>query len=544
MRAPKRIAVGISACLTAVPLLLALVGPALAAATTRYVATTGSDAGNCTLSPCLTLQYAINQSTATDTINVAAGTYTVAGLVSVDKQLTIKGVRTGVDACGRTGPESILRNSQGTSVSASGVVIDGLTVQDSAVAAYTGYGLWINPGQSGTVVMNTIFQDNIAGIGLSNAGPVPALIRDNAFLHNNKPGGASGSAIYTDQYVGGAVSNVVIDSNCFTANNNAGIGFSNDDLSMPSSNIEISNNVFDRNGRGVYFYNTSDIRVHDNRILNSTVPTDGGTSVAIAAFGDVDRLTILNNDLLTGAKRGIRVGSFNINPNSNVEAHYNNIVGFAYAGLEVDPGGHVGSMHAECNWWGAASGPTNDANPGGTGDKVIGDAIFRPWLIGSAPSGACLGGQESTPGKVTGGGQVLGDPLFSSLGALLSAPAIVASLADPKSQATFGFVAQCCAARGNLEFNDHQAGVRIKALSITGLFISDSCDTNTHAVITGTAQVTTSIGTSNENFTVRVDDCNEPGSSPGVGPDMFGIQTDSYVNAPQPLIGGNIQIHK
>ena len=53
----------------------------------RYVATTGTDTGDCQaiLSPCLTLQYAINQAAANDTINVAAGTYTVAGLVAVTR---------------------------------------------------------------------------------------------------------------------------------------------------------------------------------------------------------------------------------------------------------------------------------------------------------------------------------------------------------------------------------------------------------------------------------------------------------------------------
>jgi len=541
MRTPRRIAASVSACALVLPLLLVTAAPAAAVATTRYVATTGADTGTCTVNPCLTLQYAIGQSTATDTIDIAAGAYVVNGLVSVDKQLTVKGAQSGVDACGRTGPESVLSNSQGLSVSASGVVFDGLTVQDSRVSAYTGYGVWLNPGVSGTVIVNTIFQNNIAGIGLANAGPAPALIRDNAFLHNNRPGGAGGSAIYTDQYVGGAVSNVLIDSNCFTDNNNAGVGFSNDDVARPDSNVEISNNTFDRNGRGVYFYNTSNIAVHDNRILDSTVPTDGGTSVAIAAFGDVNGMAILNNDLLTGARRGIRVGSFNVNPNKNVQAHYNNIVGFAYAGLEVDPGGHVGSMPAECNWWGSATGPSNPTNPGGTGDKVIGDASYRPWLTAPAPNGPCFGGRDSTPGKVTGGGQLPGtDPRFSAAGDLLTAPAIVPSAANPTAQATFGFVVSCCRLKGNLEYNDHAADVRIKVKTIDGLFIEDGiCGPNTHATFVGTATVYRATSTAMESFTVEVDDCGEPGTA-----DTFSIQTDTYSNGPSVLLGGNIQIHR
>jgi len=74
-------------------------------ATTRYVATTGSDTGDCTSSsPCRTIQYAVNQSSSGDKILVAQGTYTYKAAVDscsflltravvcfVDKRLTILG---------------------------------------------------------------------------------------------------------------------------------------------------------------------------------------------------------------------------------------------------------------------------------------------------------------------------------------------------------------------------------------------------------------------------------------------------------------------
>src|SRR5690349_6180653 len=79
---------------------------ASAAATTRYVATSGTDAGNCSTSasPCRTVQYAVNQSAVSgDVIKVATGSYVYPGSNScpwaitsavvciVDKNLTIFG---------------------------------------------------------------------------------------------------------------------------------------------------------------------------------------------------------------------------------------------------------------------------------------------------------------------------------------------------------------------------------------------------------------------------------------------------------------------
>ena len=53
------------------------------------VSTTGTDTGNCQGSPCLTIQYAINQAVATNIITVGAGTF--AGF-NVNKALTINGI--------------------------------------------------------------------------------------------------------------------------------------------------------------------------------------------------------------------------------------------------------------------------------------------------------------------------------------------------------------------------------------------------------------------------------------------------------------------
>src|SRR5690606_27636881 len=38
----------------------------------------------------------------------------------------------------------------------------------------------------------------------------------------------------------------------------------------------------------------------------------------------------------------------------------------------------TGTLDAARNWWGAASGPTHDDNPGGSGDSISGDVTFSP----------------------------------------------------------------------------------------------------------------------------------------------------------------------
>jgi hypothetical protein len=288
------------------------------------------------------------------------------------------------------------------------------------------------------------------------------------------------------------------------------------------------------NGRAVFLTNTDTSSFRDNSVSDSTF-----ASADVRIFGGVDDFTILRNDLSQGPGHGIHLSGFIGGPNSGVEIHQNNIEVYAMTGLTVDPLSHTGTVDAECNWWDSSTGPVNPGNPGGTGEEVVGDADFTPWLIARAPNGPCVG-IASTPGKVTGGGQVTGDPVFSPLGALLSPPALVPSLAGGSSQATFGFVVKCCPATGNLEYNDHQMGVRIKAQSMAALSIENgSCGPNTHATITGTAAVIRSTGTTTESFTVEVDDCGEPGTL-----DTFGIETTTYSRPSSNLIGGNIQIHR
>lgn len=213
--------------------------------------------------------------------------------------------------------------------------------------------------------------------------------------------------------------------------------------------------------------------------------------------------------------------------------------------------GHTGGSWEDYYRWCTESG-------GGTGtttfdqSRTVDSMIFQARTGGGTAPGTLnmgflfdnltyLSSTKSTPGaKVTGGGTIE-DPVFSPFGDLLSLPAITPSVSGGSAQSNFGFaINQGTTPKGNLEYRDHGSGDVIKATSFATLVVGDGvCGPNTHARFTGLATVN---GTPGQSLTVNVDDCGEPGSSPGMGPDTFSITAGSYSNS-GPLIGGNIKIH-
>jgi hypothetical protein len=145
----------------------------------------------------------------------------------------------------------------------------------------------------------------------------------------------------------------------------------------------------------------------------------------------------------------------------------------------------------------------------------------------------------STPGKVTGGGQV--DPITGQATELASMTIVNGSpSAGVGGKANFGFVVQFRAGdpapTGNLNYIDQTANVRINSVAYSLLVI-----TGTHAFFTGTATVNSNGVSSAQQFRVDVDDLGEPGTA---GPDTFSIVTSGGYAAAGPLTAGNIQIQR
>jgi len=469
-----------------------------------------------------TIQDAVNVPTCT-TIIVAPGTYfeLAPGPLTINRTLTLRGAQSGTDARNPRGAESIIADVQGTSVSASNVVIDGFTVQNS-VASFPGFGIWLNPAVSGTQILNNIIQNNIVGIGLANTGPSQAVIRHNLIRNNTQPGAASGSGIYTDQFVGGpTVKNVLIEENAFVAHSGFGgaINISNTAAMGGVFNLDASSNSFNMNSRAFVLFNTHTSTIHDNTITNSTFVG----SADIRIFDNNTSLSILNNDLSNGVGHAIRLSNLGLvgGPSSGVVIHENNIEVYGLTGLTVDavPSGHVGTVNATCNWWNSPSGPFSATeNPMGTGEEVVGDADFKPWLVAPAPGGACIGGVPS--GKATGGGQV--------------------QVNITGGKGTFGFNAKNEAGvggSGHLNYLNHVTGAHLDCtvtlvtmLTPTTAEFSGPCSANSAA----------------SNFKAHVEDHGNPGKGNDVFKITYTDQLGPHVDegGPGPIISGNIVIHQ
>jgi len=528
------------ACLpTFLGLVIIGVQPA-AAATTWYVnGTTGSDTNDCmsAATACKTIQAAVNKASSGNTIMVATGLYSES--VNVDRGLLIDGPNVGISPNGGSRVlEAVIDGGGGTAIRISTtepVTIDGFTFSGGTGALIDSYTSGNNP-----TIKHNIFTAQVDGFFFF--APALFTFNDN-YLHDLTDCGGCEGLFLAGNWNGSTGTVASITANVWSTVGGPGMNLSNVSGTISGNHFSFVTYY------GALLANGTDVAISGNAFDHTInpdplVPTWGsGVRFYTPSAGFGARITgntFSNNYVGIGVRMGSPTADIT---GLDVYAHQNNFEGNTTFGIRHDG---LGTFDATCNWWNSASGPTNAGNPGGTGDAVSGPVDFTPWLIAPAPAGACVGG-VSAPGKVTGGGQIPGDdPIFSPLGDLLSVPALIPSLADPTAQATFGFVAKCCPATGNLEYNDHQADVRIKAQSVEGPVIrspGDSCRTtpgSKHATIGGTATVIRSTGTATEDFTVEVDDCGEPGTA-----DTFGIKTNTYSNGwpiPSTLTGGNIQI--
>ncbi len=127
----------------------------------------------------------------------------------------------------------------------------------------------------------------------------------------------------------------------------------------------------------------------------AVVPGPGFSNPALTIFGNQ----------FTGNTTGILVDD-SAGGSSIVTARYNNIFNNT-TGLSATGAGTPSLVQADANWWGTPTGPTNGANPGGTGNPVTGSPVFQPFItrgpvpVASAATIAAYRTANSTPAETT-----------------------------------------------------------------------------------------------------------------------------------------------
>ncbi|HZA49777.1 MAG TPA: post-COAP-1 domain-containing protein [Myxococcaceae bacterium] len=151
-------------------------------------------------------------------------------------------------------------------------------------------------------------------------------------------------------------------------------------------------------------------------------------------------------------------------------------------------------------------------------------------------SAALLETTSTTPGRITGGGRI--DP-------------------NPLEKTTFGFTVDGTSGppfKGQLQTVVHLLFLKAHSVLIDEFLPDGTC-------VRFRGEVRTSDGPPNHRFRAVACDNGEPGSSPGTGPDEFGICIDDHYSSdptargllsrtcegdpdPTELTGGNIQLHE
>ena len=240
---------------------LATAMPATAQGNTWYVATTGSDTtgdgsqGN----PWRTIQHAIGQAVASDTISVAAGTYTEN--VEVDRQLTLTG--------DLSQPSSVVVDAGGSgnaiTLAVDGCVLQGFKAQNGEYGIYldgsnsntltnniatsnTRHGIYLDGSNNNTLTGNTVSGNSECGINLdgsnNNALTFNHITGNNIGIQIQPPVDASTISINFNNIYGNT--NYGVDNTLGTPNTNAENNWwgANDGPSLsPGSGDKVSANV-------------------------------------------------------------------------------------------------------------------------------------------------------------------------------------------------------------------------------------------------------------------------------------------------------------
>lgn len=312
---------------------LSLFNPAALAQTDRFVATTGSNAGNTCLNaatPCASVGHAISQANVGDRVRVAAGTYTES--LTIDRDIEISGVgsnETIIQAAAspgavvqrvifvNSGQQLLLRHltvrhgfadgSSSISRRGGGIYLDGgdLELEDvilTANRARSDGGAIYN--SSGTVtVLNSDIRSNWGcqiGGSCGNGGAINnfsgALTLRNTLLRGNEAG--RGGAIYT----GGAGNSLSLTNVALTGNLAANLGGA---IANVAGQLQLTNVVFSANraigeGGGLHSQSSGATPVIRNSIFWNNQDNSGVGTAGASIFNSALTATTVSHSLIQG----------------------------------------------------------------------------------------------------------------------------------------------------------------------------------------------------------------------------------------------------
>jgi nitrous oxidase accessory protein NosD len=270
-------------------------GPALASSSTiRYVdGDSGSDTGDCTASPCQTINYALSQASGGDTIQVAASNYTES--LTLDKPVNLLGA----------GAETtVVRAVFGQRV----MTVTGETITNSTVIS----GFTFTGGNP----------ENDVGGGVLVVTSTPT-IRNNRIISNGS--GAEGGGLYIRNSAGVSLTDNTISGNfAATGKQGGGLYFSYSPSATLSTNTIVKNVAW--RGGGLYLCHSPGAALSHNSIISNVAGYGKGKKHGGGLYADSSGNTTLEGNEFRGNLSWDHGGGLFLSGCTNVKLIQNRIV--------------------------------------------------------------------------------------------------------------------------------------------------------------------------------------------------------------------------
>ena len=376
------------------------------------------------------IQAAITAAAPGDVICLSAGTYTPAATIVINKTLTLQGPQFGVDprpsegsARVPGGPAEAVITGGGTlstilQIAASDVVLDGFEVSNGTgdmIASLAGSniagvairnlivhnatgdeGMQIRDCDNCVIEYNYVYDTFGDGINLC-CGSTGGLIQFNDLMEID----SENAALYVYEATETTIQCNLID----TTSINEGIKLGakgGTDAALSGGSI-LYNTIRNTAQDGIAIYMSA------TDVMGNDVSASASENGAIYVAQGVNNIAITYNAIHDntfqtfkwGDPGAVMIGSGGAQSAATITVNNNNITTNSPNGATNKA---TGTLNAENNWWGDASGPSGQGP--GSGDAVSTNVDFDPWLTQPAeiPAGPCAVGATIIIDKVAPGG--------------------------------------------------------------------------------------------------------------------------------------------